>query len=156
MNTSYDPTIKFVNYGWSPALNPKLRYSIGYGENRSVDDEGSLKDITDDRTFSIEGALQRLGVKTAALSNSQFKCPGGHTVKCLRSKSKYLGKAQQFVGSLYNDALITTHVEGSLSYKWKDEKGVDQAVDLPFVTDVPLFTLDANMTASEWGGRAAL
>lgn len=152
LNLSYDPTIKFVNYGSGPALSPKLRFSIGYGENRSSEDQGSMGDIIDDRTFSIEGALERLGVKTAALKKSEFKCPSGHTVKCLRGKSKYLGKAQQFVGSLYNDALITTHVEGSVSYKCKDEKGVDQAVDLPFVTDVPLFTLDANMTAGECGG----
>jgi hypothetical protein len=111
-----------------------------------------MGDIIEDRTFSIERALQRLGVKTDALKKAEFKCPSGNIKRCLGSKSKYLGNAQKFVGSLYLDALITTHVQGTLNYKLKDEKGVEQTVDLPFETDVPLFTLDSNLTAGECGG----
>jgi hypothetical protein len=151
---SYDPVVKFQNYGWGAVRNAQLTFTFGNATSRTGEFKTALGTFDATKSALVVDALQKSKLNIAKMRASKFKCASVEELpSCLKSVEAS-GLLGDLAGRVALEAVnqVVTNAAGRIDYEWGGSDGQVHARTSPIALDIPLFKFEIGSPECGGGG----
>lgn len=155
------PDFHFLNHGWGPVENPRLRVRFASDD---YDRSGGLANLPSTRWFDaaaegfdeggdvdLSGALIAAGVDLATLRANRFTCPDRDMIETCAANLRDSIAFGEVAGFLSLDFAPSVTAIAELTYDWTDADGRVATLTETFATPVALARIEAPDLMAEMG-----